>query len=125
TSRIFHANYLIDYPKIESLSLSLSVERFNNSYNTPPIDFTGDQNIISTFPSANEYDIGLEAVDFWGRTISVINPQRVNIRLPLVLSKVVASDNNPITVNKSVFDDDLTYNRLAVKYTISGAIPDW
>lgn len=125
TSRIFHANYLIDYPKIESLSLSLTVERFNNSYNPPPIDFTGDQNIISTFPSANEYDIGLEAVDFWGRTISVINPQRVNIRLPLVLSKVVASDNNPITVNKSVFDDDLTYNRLAVKYTISGAIPDW
>ncbi len=76
-NRLTHGNYVLDYDTVTGLTLDCTVVQITHS-ESDPLDSTQYQ----TFRPNGQYNFGIELLDLWGRTITVLQPQAVSIPNP-------------------------------------------
>jgi len=129
-NRLNHANYVVDYPRIDGIEFKASITRITS---------LEDENIYNdrtdrSFVPWGRYNIGVEFVDKYGRTQPVSNVSEAIAGV--WLSDYTTSDgsgygnsiplenvNSYIGVTPTITDQK--YYRRVAEYSIKGDIPDW
>ena len=116
-NRLNLANYLIDYPNWDGLTLEL--ELVQNAFSS---ESTGDgANRVFMYGT---YSFGIELLDEWGRRIGVVANQDIEVPFPLYQSIPEQWGIGVPLVIPAFFneDGDYFYN---IDFTISGTFPSW
>lgn len=150
-NRINHGNYLIDYPKWDGLELKINVVEnpvetiaeivtlqrrvripLTNIYTT----VIEQRQVVSQFLQyANRtfymgfYNVGIELLDEWGRRISVVNEQKIEIPnysyLNAVYNNQIKQYLYPVYNNPNLSADQDANKCYKIEYTVSGQFPSW
>jgi len=129
---INHGNYLIDYPNWGGLNLEVTPVK-NNLLTTgqtftiqdPVANYIGFNNYLEgdyrAFYRGN-YNVGIELLDEWGRRISVVNQQVVEIpNFIYQATQLSATTGSPFV--RAV--DDSAFNCYKLEYKVTGSFPSW
>lgn len=139
-NKINHANYLIDYPNWDGLSLNIEV--VSNSLKTTtittvtpanprfprsqPTTVTTTTEVLEPFNRTffrGYYNVGIELLDEWGRRIGVVANQTIEVPdlyyQPVALPGLVHTSFPPQAFNE---DSGQCYK---INYEVVGDFPDW
>lgn len=120
-NRLNLANYLIDYPNWDGLTLEL--ELVQNAFSS---ESTGDgANRVFMY---GDYDVGVVLLDEWQRRIGVVASQRITIPSPVYQSIPYNVDGGAPTgeppLVPAFFNEDGSYF-YNIDFTLSGTFPSW
>lgn len=133
-NRIFHSNYVIDYPDWTDLSVNFTLERqgklerlpvrgggFIERF-VPKVGRAGDRTFMY-----GRYKAGIELLDDYGRRIGVIGAKEFIVPKPTYTKRLL---NYPNGLSTDVYEKNLYPNNDAnfmyqIRYEISGSLPSW
>ncbi len=113
-NRITLSNYLIDYPTVDTLTLTATAVAATYDANI------NAQVVNKIHKPGGTYNVGVELLDEWGRRIGVVN--QVPVTIPTYENFAVQSEGNDVPENENRDWEDNSY---WIDWELTGTVPSW